>query len=83
MGRYARKERPVDEPRLASGGLTEEQRTRVDIARGELEHARRLDLVAMRPADLVRAVEKLRGSLHDVLSVVHELTEARHPPSHL
>lgn len=73
----------MDEQNLAAGALTEEQRTRVDIARGELDHARKVDLVAMRPADLVRAVERLRGSLHDVLLVVHELTETRHPPSHL
>jgi hypothetical protein len=75
-GRRARKEPSVVEPRPAARGrLTEEQRIRVDIAHRELSHARGLDLVAMSPADLIRTVEDLRGSLHDALRVVSELAD--------
>lgn len=61
------------------GGLSEEQRARVEIALGTLNHARGADLVAMEPVELVVLVERLRGSLHDSLRVITELAEPAHP----
>lgn len=55
--------------------LTEEQRARVEIARNALATARNLNLVALSPADLVLAIEKLRSALHESLVVVDDLTE--------
>lgn len=47
--------------------------TRVEMATRDLEEARQADLASMDPAVLVLMVERLRGSLDDVLRLVSEL----------
>jgi hypothetical protein len=56
--------------------LTEEQRTRLDFARRDLESARAEDLARL-PADgLILLVENLRHRLDDTLRVIDDVTSA-------
>jgi hypothetical protein len=55
--------------------LTDLQRTRIDFARRDLEAARAADLGRLDAAGLILVVEKLRGRLHDVLTVVDEICD--------
>jgi len=74
--REAREESYRESPVPESGRpLTEEQRARLDIARDEHDRARRADLVAMSAAELIRTVEKLRGTLDDALRLLDELID--------
>lgn len=55
--------------------LSRPQRTRLSLAAEDLERVRRTDLAALDPASLVLLVERLRGSLDDVVRMVGELTQ--------
>jgi hypothetical protein len=47
---------------------------RIAMAQSDLDHARQADLAAASKADLIRLVERLRGSLYDMLRLVEEIT---------
>jgi hypothetical protein len=55
--------------------LTDLQQSRVDFARCDLEAARALDLGRLDAASLILVIEKLRGRLDDVLTLVDEVCE--------
>lgn len=63
---------PADDPSECC--LSRPQRTRLDLAAEDLARARRTDLATLDPASLVLLVERLRGSLDDVVRLVDELT---------
>jgi hypothetical protein len=56
------------------GHLTEGQKTRIEFARHDLEHARSEDLAQMDAAGLILLVERMRGRLGDILDIVDELS---------
>ncbi|MER7838447.1 hypothetical protein ABTY98_21795 [Streptomyces sp. NPDC096040] len=58
------------------GPLTPLQRTRVDFARAELLRIRETDLPELDEAHLILLVERLRGRLDDVLTVLDEMASA-------
>lgn len=60
----------VQQPRPT---LTAAQRTRIDLARKDLDAARAEDLAALSGASLILLVERLRGRLDDVLLICDEL----------
>jgi len=65
----------TDEPSPPpSGHLTATQAARVDFARRDLEYARAEDLAQLPPDGLILLVEKLRGRLDDILTLVDEVT---------
>lgn len=65
----------TDEPsHPPAGPLTDTQLARVDFARRDLEYARAEDLAQLPPDGLILLVEKLRGRLHDILTLVDEVT---------
>lgn len=53
--------------------LTDAQRSRVEFARRDLTEARAADLAELPLPALILQVERLRGSLDEVLSVVGEI----------
>lgn len=53
--------------------LTPAQETRVVMARNDCDAARTADLAAMDVSAIVLTIERLRGSLDDVLRLVAEL----------
>lgn len=59
--------------------LTDEQATRVDFARRDLEYARSEDLAQLPGDGLILLIERLRGRLDDMLDLV---TEVSGPPPH-
>lgn len=62
-----------------TGPLTDAQRTRLDLARRDLDAARAANLTQMPAASVLLLVEKLRGRLDDTLRVVDEITAAPPP----
>lgn len=63
-------EQPRSAPRTP---LTDTQRTRIEFARRDLEHARAEDLAQMEAASLILLVERLRNRLGDVIDVIDEV----------
>lgn len=57
------------------GRLTDEQLSRLDFARRDLDEARTADLADMSVASLILLVERLRGRLDDVLQLVDETND--------
>lgn len=55
------------------GRLTNEQRTRVEFARRDLEYARSEDLAQLPAEGLILLVERMRGRLGDILDLVEEI----------
>lgn len=55
--------------------LTTTQQSRVDFARRELDEARAADLASMPASALIMQVERLRGRLDDLITLVDELTD--------
>lgn len=55
--------------------LSRPQSTRLSMAADDLDRARQADLATLDPAALVFLVERLRGSLDDVVRLVDELTQ--------
>ncbi|MFF9690210.1 hypothetical protein [Streptomyces sp. NPDC014623] len=55
--------------------LTAAQRAAVDFARQDLAEARSADLAALGEAGLILMVERLRGRLDEVLTVVDEIAK--------
>jgi hypothetical protein len=51
------------------------QLTRLELAGHDLAQAREADLAAMDPATLILLVERLRGTLDDVVRLVDELAQ--------
>lgn len=73
----------TDEPsRNTPGRLTSSQRTRVDFARNDLETARSEDLAQLEAARLILVIERLRGRLDDMLTLVDEVTSPGQMPPH-
>jgi hypothetical protein len=64
----------TDEHTRTPGRLTAEQATRIDYARRDLEYARSEDLAQLEAAGLILVIERLRGRLDDVLTLVDEIT---------
>ncbi len=54
------------------GRLTEGQKTRIEFAHRDLDHARSEDLSRLDAAGLVLLVERLRGRLGDMLDLLAE-----------
>ncbi|MFF7947040.1 hypothetical protein [Streptomyces griseorubiginosus] len=57
------------------GRLTEGQKTRIEFARHDLDHARSEDLSKLDAAGLILLVERLRGRLGDMLDLIAERDE--------
>lgn len=55
--------------------LTGSQRTAVDIATRDLADARTADLAALPAPTLILLVERLRGRLDEMISVVEEIAD--------
>lgn len=55
--------------------LTRPQLTRLDLAQRDLSAARTTDLAELEAASLILLVERLRGTLDDVVRLVEELAE--------
>lgn len=53
--------------------LTQVQLSRLALAERDLREARGADLAVLGPAELILLVERLRGSLHDVIRLVDEV----------
>lgn len=53
--------------------LTGAQKTRLALAEHDLIQARGLDLAATEPAMLIVTIERLRGSLDDLVQLAREL----------
>ncbi len=66
---------PDDLHQAATPPLSPAQRTRVDIARADLQRIRALDLAVTDEWRLILLVERLRHRLDDVLAVLAEATE--------
>lgn len=65
----------TDEPsHPPAGPLTDTQLARIDFARRDLEYARAEDLAQLDDAGLILVIEKLRGRLDDILTLVDEVT---------
>lgn len=60
--------------------LTEPQRSRVAMARADLQRARAADVGAMSVHDLILAFECTRNALDDALRLIGELAEVAPEP---
>lgn len=63
-----------EQPTTLGLALTNEQRTRIDYARQDLDSARTADLARLPDDRLILLVETLRHRLDDTLRVIDELT---------
>lgn len=63
-----------DNPTSGRPPLTDIQASRLDFARRDWESARSEDLGQLDPASLILLVERLRGRLGDVLTLVDEIS---------
>ncbi|MEU3546288.1 hypothetical protein [Streptomyces longwoodensis] len=66
---------PDSPPQPPHDALTPVQRTMVEAARADLALASVAPLVELDAAQLILLVERLRGRLHTVLSVLDEVTD--------
>lgn len=63
-----------DHPAPGQPSLTDIQAARLDFARRDWESARAEDLAQMEAASLILLVERLRGRLGDILTLVDEIS---------
>ncbi|MFB7285414.1 hypothetical protein [Actinacidiphila glaucinigra] len=63
-----------DDPHAAANPMCSARRARLSLARQDLDSARDAKLDSMDVAGLVLLVERLRGSLDDVIRLVDEVT---------
>jgi hypothetical protein len=66
-------------PPCPQGPLTDIQKARLDYAHRDLDYARTEDLAQLDAAGLILLVERLRGRLDDMLSLIAEACD--HTPS--
>lgn len=59
-----------------SGELTQQQQSRLALIQTDLDAARDANLGSENAATLILYVERLRSSLHDAVTLVHELSES-------
>jgi len=70
-------EQPDPPPRHT---LTNEQTTRLDFTRRDLDHARTEDLAQLEKPELILLVERLRSRLDDTIQLVDEITRTSPKP---
>ncbi|MFJ4682075.1 hypothetical protein [Streptomyces sp. NPDC088789] len=62
-----------------TGRLTDSQKARIDYARRDLDQARFEELAQLEPAGLVLLIERLRGRLDDMLTLLDEIAADQAP----